>query len=588
MRDWHHVGVLPIPLGRLGLDLVLTLLLDAARLGASEAASLDHATVQASGAAQVTLRPQVGISQHRHEDDEETHLPAVAQDEHRLMRRSSSSVVDHKHSSHDDEGRTRRFASALEGRSAFEQAPAPSASSDGTIEKAVKLCDWGPGQVGSYDASAKTLVERLQASSATLCQEACCADVRCAAFVYRKASEECQLLNSQLDTGSFAADSQAVSAIKAGAVDQAVTGKESTVVEVTIGASDLVQKCVKAPTKVVCQEDSASTEQRLNKDIDELAFSQTFSITVSNGRQVCAQRTDKSEGWKQQLKIQCKQADLILDGGDGTYSDIVAESSGGARIFALRIDAGQQDGIVLCEVKLFNEEMENIAPKAAVQLMEKVADSHISLPEHSQADLLVDHAFYVPGDSEMEDMCLTWKKDVAAKLLVRFEFSSKQIITAGRLYTTHKQFFGERAELLASRHDPGSEWKAILSTVPTQGLTIQFDGEPGTPLLPEGGNPACPNCMQNEGFPASPLTPPVRKNKTRVKLPGPPGPLGERGPPGRKPALKNALSPKLVNLILWAGALNLFITGCLYVYFRKGLHQKYHWWNDASWQEEWK
>eukprot|EP00929_Paragymnodinium_shiwhaense_P032927 TRINITY_DN18186_c0_g1_i1.p1 TRINITY_DN18186_c0_g1~~TRINITY_DN18186_c0_g1_i1.p1 ORF type:complete len:652 (-),score=192.09 TRINITY_DN18186_c0_g1_i1:19-1974(-) len=464
----------------------------------------------------------------------------------------------------------------------------PDDEAEADVEKAVRLCDWGPVQGGSYEYSVKSLVENLQATSAVLCKEACCADAGCSAFVYNKAEESCVLLNDKIDLGTFKADETFVSGVRAATVEKSKTGKEENIVQVTIGGSDLVQKCVKAPTKVVCEEDAASSEKRVNKDQDEVAALQTFAVTVSNGRQVCAQRTDAKEGWRQNLAISCKEADLILAGGEaGAGEEGGADTGGGTRFFALRVDAGEQEAITICEVKLFNEEMENVASKTAVQILEPLVDSHVNVPEHKTAQLLVDHQFFVPGESDQADVCLTWSKLSATKLLARFEFSSKMTISAARIYSTHRTMFGPRMELLASQHDPGSEWKAVLSTVPTQGLTVQFDGDLTDQLMPPGGNPACPQCMQDEGFPPEPAAPPVKMNKTKLKFTGPPGAPGEVGAPGITPKRKKAGTPPM-RLIIASFIVNLAITGGCFWHFRKKVREKYEWTDEAWGEEEWK
>lgn len=71
-----------------------------------------------------------------------------------------------------------------------------------------------------------------------------------------------------------------------------------------IGDSTSDQKCVTHPTPVSCEANAADPDKRLNDR--NLDYDDRFIITVNGGREVCARRTDKQEGWNQPLRISCK------------------------------------------------------------------------------------------------------------------------------------------------------------------------------------------------------------------------------------------------------------------------------------------
>mmetsp|Transcript_113793 Transcript_113793/g.179056 ORF Transcript_113793/g.179056 Transcript_113793/m.179056 type:complete len:226 (-) Transcript_113793:54-731(-) len=75
-------------------------------------------------------------------------------------------------------------------------------------------------------------------------------------------------------------------------------------VAVYIGNSESEnEKCVTHTNTVICEEDAGELEKRLNDD----DHPDHFVITVNNGNEVCARRTDKKEGWGMFLKIGCTE-----------------------------------------------------------------------------------------------------------------------------------------------------------------------------------------------------------------------------------------------------------------------------------------
>mmetsp|Transcript_107694 Transcript_107694/g.168194 ORF Transcript_107694/g.168194 Transcript_107694/m.168194 type:complete len:226 (+) Transcript_107694:78-755(+) len=79
---------------------------------------------------------------------------------------------------------------------------------------------------------------------------------------------------------------------------------DKEVVPVYIGNSESDnEKCVPHPTQVICEADAAELGKRLNDD----DHPDNFVVTVKDGSQVCARRTDKKEGWGMFLKIGCTE-----------------------------------------------------------------------------------------------------------------------------------------------------------------------------------------------------------------------------------------------------------------------------------------
>jgi hypothetical protein len=69
-------------------------------------------------------------------------------------------------------------------------------------------------------------------------------------------------------------------------------------------------KCVTHPTPVTCEENAANQGHRLNNK--NMEYDDEFSVFVE-GNQVCVRRVDKREGWGQELKIACKDAQAKND-----------------------------------------------------------------------------------------------------------------------------------------------------------------------------------------------------------------------------------------------------------------------------------
>jgi len=65
------------------------------------------------------------------------------------------------------------------------------------------------------------------------------------------------------------------------------------------------EKCVTSKVAVECDKDAGNLGKRLNDD----DHADSFEISMKeNGRQVCARRIDKDEGWGMFLKIECHEA----------------------------------------------------------------------------------------------------------------------------------------------------------------------------------------------------------------------------------------------------------------------------------------
>lgn len=71
---------------------------------------------------------------------------------------------------------------------------------------------------------------------------------------------------------------------------------------VTIEKSDHNSKCITHSVAVLCDTDAGD----LGKRTSTHKAADTFVITT-NGKQVCARRTDSNEGWGMNLKISCKR-----------------------------------------------------------------------------------------------------------------------------------------------------------------------------------------------------------------------------------------------------------------------------------------
>ena len=82
-------------------------------------------------------------------------------------------------------------------------------------------------------------------------------------------------------------------------------GHSRDVVKVTIGASTVGTRCVQASQNVQCASYAANLGYRQNSDWATAA--DTWEITT-NGRQVCARRTDHHAAWAMNLKIACQAA----------------------------------------------------------------------------------------------------------------------------------------------------------------------------------------------------------------------------------------------------------------------------------------
>lgn len=79
------------------------------------------------------------------------------------------------------------------------------------------------------------------------------------------------------------------------------------VVEVNIGRSGANRKCVDSPVPVSCDTDAGDRGNRINPDYARAGDS--FDVVVE-GRQVCAQRTDRPDlGWGMNLQIACVEAE---------------------------------------------------------------------------------------------------------------------------------------------------------------------------------------------------------------------------------------------------------------------------------------
>lgn len=75
-------------------------------------------------------------------------------------------------------------------------------------------------------------------------------------------------------------------------------------VQIAIGSSKANEKCITHSSPVECSADAGNIDKRRNDD----ESSDKFIITVKNGNEVCARRSDHpSDGWGQFLKIMCKE-----------------------------------------------------------------------------------------------------------------------------------------------------------------------------------------------------------------------------------------------------------------------------------------